>query len=196
MRVIRSPDTERKDRVPPGQRVTEKLPVLQFGDIPDIDITEWSFRITGLVEEEIELDYDEFMNLPRIKVISDVHCVTGWTKLNNEWEGVSTSVIKDLTTLLPEARYVMVYSADGYTTNLSLSDFLQPDVLFAVKLNDEILSTENGFPVRLVVPRLYFWKSAKWVVGIEFMRENKPGYWETRGYHMRGDPWREERYSD
>jgi len=196
MEVIRGSDAGRKDRIPPGQRVTQKLPVLQFGDIPEINISEWAFRVTGLVEEEVELSYEEFMSLPRVRVISDVHCVTGWSKLDNEWEGVSTDVVKDLATPLPEARYVMVYSADGYTTNLSLSDFFQPDVLFAVKLDGEILSIEHGFPVRLVVPRLYFWKSAKWVVGVEFMMENRLGYWEARGYHMRGDPWKEERYSD
>jgi len=195
IKAIRSPHTLRADRVPPGQKVTEELPVLQFGDVPEIDISEWTFRITGLVKEEVELSYEEFMSLPRIKVISDAHCVTGWSKLDNEWEGVSTSAVKDLASPLPEARYVMVHSADGYTTNLSLSDFLQPDALFAVKLNGGVLSVEHGFPVRLVVPGLYFWKSAKWVVGVEFMGENRPGYWEARGYHMRGDPWKGERYS-
>ena len=195
VKTIRSPHTLREDRVPLGQRVTDKLPVLQFRDVPEIDISEWSLRITGLVKEEVELSYQEFMSLPRIKVITDVHCVTGWTKLDIQWEGVSTATVKDLASPLPEARYVMIHSADGYTTNLLLSDFLQPDALFAVKLNGESLSVEHGFPVRLVVPGLYFWKSAKWVVGVEFMRENRPGYWEARGYHMRGDPWKEERYS-
>ncbi len=195
MREIKSPDTEKKDRVPPGQRVTEELPVLQFGRIPRIDVSKWTFRVSGLVEEEIKLSYEEFMSHNRIKVFSDVHCVTRWSRLDNIWEGVSTRLIKEITTVLPQAKFVMVHSADGYTTNLSTFDFFQPDVLFAVKHNGEILTPEHGYPVRLVVPRLYFWKSAKWIVGVEFMAEDQPGYWESRGYHIRGDPWKEERFS-
>jgi DMSO/TMAO reductase YedYZ molybdopterin-dependent catalytic subunit len=136
------------------------------------------------------------MALPRMKVFSDIHCVTGWSKLNNLWEGVSTSVIKQLVDILPEARFVMVNGAGGFTTNLSLDDFFQPDVLLAINHNGEPLTPEHGYPVRLVVPRLYFWKSAKWVGGVEFIKENKRGFWETYGYHNHGDPWKEERYSD
>jgi DMSO/TMAO reductase YedYZ molybdopterin-dependent catalytic subunit len=193
--VIKSPDTERKDRVPPGQRVTKKWPTLHEGTVPDVVISQWVFAISGLVEEERELDYQEFMSLPRVKVFSDIHCVTGWSRLDNLWEGVSTSVIRELVRILPEAEFVMVHSAGGFTTNLSLADFFQPDVLFAVKHNNELLTPEHGYPVRLVVPRLYFWKSAKWVVGVEFMAEDSPGFWESHGYHNHGDPWREERYS-
>nr|MDO8083052.1 sulfite oxidase-like oxidoreductase [Candidatus Freyarchaeota archaeon] len=193
-KIIRSPDTERKNRVPPGQRVTEKWPVLQYGGVPNIDVSKWTFRIWGLVKEERELNFDKFISLPKIKVFSDVHCVTSWSKLDNLWEGVSTSVIKELVDIRPKAKFVMVHSVGDFTTNLSLDDFFQPDVLFAVKHNNEMLTPQHGYPVRLVVPRLYFWKSAKWVVGVEFMEKDKRGFWESSGYHNHGDPWKEERY--
>jgi DMSO/TMAO reductase YedYZ molybdopterin-dependent catalytic subunit len=153
------------------------------------------FKISGMVEREKTLDFKEFISLPMVKVISDVHCVTGWSKIDNLWEGVSTLAIKDLVNILPKAKFVIVHSAGGFTTNLSLEDFFQEDVLFAIKHNGKPLTPEHGYPVRLVVPRLYFWKSAKWVVGIEFVENDRPGFWESRGYHNRGDPWKEERYS-
>ncbi len=192
--LIKSPDTERKDRIPPGQRMTEEWPVLHAGGIPNIDIDSWTFTISGLVKEEHKLSYQDFMLLPLVNVLSDVHCVTRWSRLNNLWEGVTTGIIKELVSLLPEAKFLMVHSAGGFTTNLPLSDFFGSDVLLAVKHDGELLSPEYGYPVRLVVPRLYLWKSAKWVVGIEFMDKDKPGFWESLGYHNRGDPWKEERY--
>ena len=192
---ITSPDTEKEERVPPGQILTEKWPVLHYGGIPKIDISRWTFTISGLVKAEKTLNYDEFATLPRVKVFSDIHCVTRWSKLNNMWEGPGTAVIKDLAEILPEAKFVVIQGAGGFTTNLSLDDFFQPDVLFALKHNNETITTEHGYPVRLVVPRLYFWKSAKWVLGIEFVSKDKPGFWESVGYHNRGDPWKEERYS-
>jgi DMSO/TMAO reductase YedYZ molybdopterin-dependent catalytic subunit len=194
-RIIRSPDTERKDRIPPGQRVTDKWPVLHHGRVPDIDVSSWVFTISGLVERERRLSYQEFMSLPQVKVLSDIHCVTGWSKLDNFWEGVSTSIVPKLVNILPEAKFVIVHSAGGFTTNLSLSDFFECDVLFAIKHNGKLLTPEHGYPLRLIVPRLYFWKSAKWVVGIEFVGRDKPGFWESAGYHNHGDPWKEERYS-
>jgi DMSO/TMAO reductase YedYZ molybdopterin-dependent catalytic subunit len=194
-RIIESPDIKREKRVPPGQRVTEKWPVLQYGSIYYIDVDDWTFIIFGLVEQEKVLRFGEFVSLPRVTVLSDIHCVTGWSKLNNVWEGVSTSVIKDLVTIRPEAQYVMVHAEKGFTTNLRLDDFFAEDVLFAVKHDGRELTPEHGYPVRLVVPRLYFWKSAKWVTGVEFMAEDKRGFWESHGYHNRGDPWKEERYS-
>jgi len=193
--VIKSPDTERKDRVPPGQRLTEKWPTLHYGTVPDIIISQWVFTISGLVEQERRLNYQQFMSLPRVKVFSDIHCVTSWSKLDNLWEGVGTSQIRKLVSILPEAKFVMVHSAGGFTTNLSLTDFFQPDVLFVIKHNNEPLTPEHGYPLRLVVPRLYFWKSAKWVTGVEFIAEDRPGFWESHGYHNHGDPWQEERYS-
>ena len=193
--TIISPDTKRENRVPPGQRLTERFPVLHAGSVPKYDLSKWTLKIFGLVEEKKTLNYEEFMSLPMVKVFSDIHCVTGWSRLNNLWEGVSTSVIKDLVNILPEAKFVIVHCAEGWTTNLTLEDFFQPDVLFVTKLDNEPNTSKHGAPCRFVVPRLYFWKSAKWVEGLEFTTKDKPGFWETRGYHNHGDPWKEERYS-
>ncbi|WP_455393319.1 sulfite oxidase-like oxidoreductase [[Eubacterium] cellulosolvens] len=194
-KIIISPDTKRSKRVPPGQRLTDEFPVLHYGTMPDIDITKWTFKITGLVEDERVLGYEEFKALPKIKVHADIHCVTGWSKLDTYWEGVSTRVLKKLVEIKPAAKFVMVHAAKGFTTNLALDDFFKHDVLFAFKFNDKVLSLEHGFPVRLVVPRLYFWKSAKWVTGVEFIEQEMLGFWESHGYHRHGDPWKEERFS-
>ncbi len=193
--MIVSPDTERENRVPPGQHLLERWPVLHHGSVPEIDEKAWKFKLSGLVEREAVFTFEEFMAFPRVDVMSDIHCVTRWSRLNNTWEGVSTSGIKDRVSILPEAKYVMVHGARGFSTNLLLDDFFSEDVLFAVKHDGKDLTAEHGAPVRLVVPRLYFWKSAKWVTGVEFMAENRPGFWESKGYHMHGDPWKEERYS-
>jgi DMSO/TMAO reductase YedYZ molybdopterin-dependent catalytic subunit len=194
-KVIKSSDTEREDRIPPGQRVTEKWSVLHHGSVPRIDISTWVFTMSGMVEKERKISYEEFMSLARVKVLTDIHCVTGWSQLNNLWEGVSTSLMRELAHILPQAKFVMVYSVGGFTANLSLNDFFQSDVLFAIKHNNELLTPEHGYSARLVVPRLYFWKSAKRVVGVEFMEEDRRGFWESHGYHNYGDPWKEERYS-
>ena len=194
-KIIVSSDVKRENRIPPGQRATEKWPVLHHGKVQDVDTSKWVFTISGLVEKERKLNFEEFMKLPRTKVLSDIHCVTGWSRLDNRWEGISSGAIKDLVRILPEAGYVIVHAMGDFTTNLSLSDFFEPDVLFALKHNGKLLDSGHGYPVRLVVPRLYFWKSAKWVTGVEFIEENRPGFWESHGYHIRGDPWKEERYS-
>lgn len=194
-KIIKSPDTVRENRVPPGQRLTDHWPVLHYGEVPKVDVSKWKFTISGLVEKELKLNYQEFMSLPRTKVFSDIHCVTGWSRLDNLWEGVSTSEVKKLVKLRPEAKFVIVHSELGFTTNLSLEDFFEPDILFAVKHDDKPITQDHGYPVRLVVSRLYFWKSAKWVLGVEFTSDDRPGFWETRGYHNHGDPWTEERYS-
>ena len=148
-----------------------------------------------MVERTRSLDIDEFRALPMVKVVSDIHCVTGWSRLENHWEGVATSELMRIVTILPEARFVMVHGHGGFTANLSMGEFFANDVLFALKHNGEPLSPGHGAPVRLVMPRLYFWKSAKWVTGVEFVDEERPGFWEQRGYHIHGDPWKEERYS-
>ncbi len=194
MKRIISSDTLRTNRVPPGQHLTDKWPVLHHGKVHTIQTENWTFKIKGLVEKERSLDFEEFTALPQIEVFSDIHCVTTWSRLNNTWEGVSSTVIKDLVTIKKEAKYVMVEGAGGFTTNLPLDDFFQEDVLFALKHDGQAITAEHGGPVRLVVPRLYFWKSAKWVTGLKFMAENAPGFWEQGGYHMHGDPWIEERY--
>jgi DMSO/TMAO reductase YedYZ molybdopterin-dependent catalytic subunit len=194
-KLIKSPDTERKDRIPPGQRKVDDFPVLHFDGEPSVDINTWQFRIFGLVGKERKLSFKEFSSLPQVKVFSDIHCVTGWSKLNNYWEGVSTGEIRKLVTILPAARFVIVHSSDEFFTNIPIAEFFETDVLFALQYNDKPLTKEHGYPGRLVVPRLYFWKSAKWVTAIEFVEKDRRGFWESRGYHNHGDPWKEERYS-
>ncbi len=193
--IIISEDTKRENRIPPGQHEIKKWPVLHAGSVQNINTSKWKFRIFGLVEEEKELNYNEFMSLPKAKVFSDIHCVTSWSKLNNLWEGVSSSTIKELVNILPEAKFVIIHAEKNFTTNLSIEDFFESDVIFATKHNLNPINSKHGAPVRLVIPKLYFWKSAKWVTGVEFMAEDKKGFWESNGYHNHGDPWKEERYS-
>ncbi len=181
-------------RVPPGQYVTDRFPVLHYGPVPSFDRDSWDFRIWGLVEEEKRWTFDQFRQLPTREVVADIHCVTGWSKLDTRWEGVSTHEVLRHVQLKPEARFVLVHAERGFTTNLSLEDFLREENLFAWRYNGEELTPEHGWPLRLVVPSLYFWKSAKWVRGIELLADDRPGFWESYGYHNRGDPWKEERY--
>lgn len=193
--MIKSEDTFRKNRVPPGQYMLDKWPVLHYDGIPDIEINKWRFEAFGLVENKLNLSYKEFASLPKVKVFADIHCVTTWSKLDNILEGVSSKTITDLARPLPEAKFVLLHSYDNYTTNLSLPEFLSADVVFTYALDNTPLTPEYGYPLRLVVPKLYFWKSPKWVKAVEFLKDDKPGFWETRGYHNHGDPWTEERYS-
>ena len=182
-------------RVPPGQYLTDKFPVLTFGSTPKIDITTWQFKVFGLVEEELALSWDEFKSLPSTAKTSDFHCVTQWSQLDNTWEGVSIKDVMQLIKPLPTAQFVMLHCYGGYTTNLSLAEMQQNDVLFAYKQEGQDLTADHGGPLRLIVPKLYAWKSAKWVSGMEFMERDKPGFWEQRGYHMVGDPWKEQRFN-
>ena len=193
--MIISPDTLRTNRIPSGQRLIKNWPVLHYGGVPMISADNWNLRLFGLVEEECNLSYSEFLAIPRARVLSDVHCVTGWSRLDNQWEGVLTTTLKVLVRIMPEARFAIVHAEGNFTTNLLLEDFFGEDVIFAISHDGIAISPEHGYPVRLVVPRLYFWKSAKWVTGVEFTAEDRPGFWESHGYHNRGDPWREERYS-
>ncbi len=193
--IIISGDTKRENRIPPGQHEIKSWPVLHAGSVQNVDTSKWKFKIFGLVEEEKELNYDEFMSLPKTKVFSDIHCVTTWSKLNNLWEGVSSNTVKELVDIQKEAKYVMVHASGNFTTNLAINDFFEPDVLFADRHNENPITSKHGAPIRLIVPKLYFWKSAKWVTGVEFMEKDKPGFWESNGYHMHGDPWKEERYN-
>ena len=194
--VMVSPDTLRPVRIPPGQSRTRKWPVLDASGPPAIDPGAWRFRISGLVSKESSWDWGKFLSLPRVKVFSDFHCVTRWSRLGNLWEGVSTRDIVGLAGgARPEARYVMVYGYDrGWTTNLPLEDFLAEDSLVAILHDGESIAVEHGGPARLIVPRLYAWKSAKWIAGVELMEHDRAGFWEKNGYHMRGDPWKEERF--
>jgi len=190
------PDRQNQgDRMPPGQRVIERWPALTAGAVPRIDLKAWRFRVWGEVEEELTLDWQEFMALPKTTVSADVHCVEGWSIVDNTWEGVAFRELMKLIRPKPQARHVMVHCDSDYTTNVSLEDLLDDGVLFACKHNGRDLTPEHGWPLRLVVPKLYFWKSAKWVRGLYFMQEDRLGFWESRGYHHRGDVWQEERYS-
>jgi len=184
------------DRLPPGQKDTgEGWPVLHYGSIPRVDLESWRFEAGGLVLSPVVFTWAEFMALPQTKVTSDIHCVTAWSKFDNVWEGVLATDLLERIPLNPDATDVMVHSYGGYTTNLPLADLRRENVLFAHSHNGQPLTKEHGWPLRLVVPHLYFWKSAKWVRGLVFMDREKPGFWEMYGYHIRGDPWKEERYS-
>jgi DMSO/TMAO reductase YedYZ molybdopterin-dependent catalytic subunit len=182
------------DRLPPGQYVTEKWPVLHYGGVPKVDLANWTFTINGLVEQPVTLSMDQVQALPRKTLQSDVHCVTRWSLFDSTWEGVPIAEVMKLITLKPEATHVMVHAEQGYTTNLSLEDFLRDENMLVDTRNGEKISAEHGAPLRLFVPHLYFWKSAKWVRGLEFMHGDRPGFWEQYGYHMRGEPFAEERY--
>ncbi|PZE20746.1 sulfite oxidase-like oxidoreductase [Paenibacillus xerothermodurans] len=184
-----------KDRVPPGQTVTEGFPVLHYGSVPYYnDMSKWDFRVFGLVEEEATISHKEFMALPRQEYRNDIHCVTTWSKLDNVWEGIPVREVMKRVNLKPEAKFVMLHSEHGFTANLPLEDFMAETSFFGVRHNGQLLTPEHGYPVRMVVPHLYFWKSAKWLRGLEFMEKDKPGFWERNGYHMYGDPWRSQRY--
>lgn len=185
-----------RPRIPPGQVVTSKFPVLHVGPIPPFDPQKWDFRLFGLVEEEVVFSYQEFMSLPKVEIVSDFHCVTRWSRLGNLWEGVTFQELMKHVRPKPDARYVMVHCDGGYSTNLPLQALLDDDVLFAYRHDGRDLTPEHGWPLRLVVPKRYAWKCAKWVRALEFMKDDRPGYWEAHGYHNDGDPWKEERYAN
>ncbi len=195
--VIVSSDTYRDQRVPPGQSRTQKWPVLDASGPPGkLDLDRWTLEIDGLVGQKIALTWQDFLQLPRVKVFADFHCVTRWSRLGNIWEGVSTRTLLELAGgPKPEARYVVAHGYDhGWTTNLPLSEFLAEDALVAIRHDGEDLTLEHGAPARLIVPKLYAWKSAKWLGALELVEHDRAGFWERNGYHMNGDPWREERF--
>lgn len=192
--IIISPDMDRAQRIPPGQTRTEKWPVLHYGDVPEYDLAKWDFRVTGLVEKPFQLDWNAFANLPRIKVKSDIHCVTTWSRLDNLWEGPSTKLIMEMAGVKPEAKFIIAHCENGFTTNVPMEHFADDDALIALIHDGQPLTPDHGFPARLVIPKLYFWKSAKWIRSLEFASKDRAGFWEMNGYHMRGDPWLEERY--
>ena len=182
-------------RVPPGQYVTNKWPVLTYGRTPSIQPEKWTLRIFGLVADEKTFSWKEFQALPRVRVTADFHCVTRFSTLDNGWEGVATREVIRHVRVDPQASHVMVHCYGGYTTNLPLEDFLSEKALLVDHHNGNPLLADHGGPVRLIVPHLYAWKSAKWVNGIELMNEDRRGFWEENGYHTYGDPWTEERFS-
>ena len=192
--VTPRPPELREPRLPPAQRLTEKWPVLHYMEPRPYDMTKWDFRVTGLVEEDVRWTWDEFTSLPQVEITSDIHCVTHWSRYDNLWRGIHVREILSRVKPLPEAQFVMVHADPNYTANLALSELDQDDVLFAFDHDGAPLTHEHGGPLRLVLPSLYFWKSAKWVRGLEFMDHEEPGFWERAGYHVRGDPWLEERF--
>lgn len=202
--AIVSPDTFRAERIPPGQSRTKKWPVLDAGGPPWSERTlaggewkdKWKLKIHGLVGAPLEWSWREFTQLPQVRVFADFHCVTRWSRLGNVWEGVSTrEIVARAGGVDAKAAFVLAHGYDrGFTTNIPLADFLAEDALIAITHDGEPLSVDHGGPARLIVPRLYAWKSAKWLQGIEFLERDQAGFWENNGYHMRGDPWEEERY--
>ena len=183
------------DRLPPGQRLVQDFPVLDLGVQPDLTPANWRLRLEGLVMAPLRLTLDEFMALPQAERVNDIHCVTQWSRYDNVWQGVAIATLLEMARPKDEARFVAMTSYDGYTTSLAIEDFARAENLFAHGWAGERLERQHGGPVRLVVPHLYFWKSPKWITQIEFLREDRPGFWEVRGYHHRGDPWKEERYA-
>jgi len=184
------------DRLPPGQRLTEQWPVLTYGATPQVEQGDFSLRIWGEVEEEVEFDWEQFLALGVEERTNDIHCVTHWSRYDNHWEGVLMETLLAQVQLKPGAASVMFHSFGGYTTNVALEDLRSDDhAMLAFSHDGEPIAPEHGGPVRGVVPSLYFWKSAKWVNGMEILPMDRPGFWEMYGYHLRGDPWTEERYS-
>jgi DMSO/TMAO reductase YedYZ molybdopterin-dependent catalytic subunit len=184
------------ERLPPGQHLVKNWPVLDLGQQPQVSEGSWRLEVRGLVETPLTLTWSAFHELEQSTKLSDIHCVTTWSRYDNRWEGVATRDLLDAAMPKSEANYVMLTSYDGYTTNLPLSDFAAEDAILATAWEGQPLTREHGGPMRLVVPHLYFWKSAKWLNRIELISADKAGFWEKNGYHMYGDPWREQRYSE
>ncbi len=192
--IIESP--RREPRLPPGQVKTEKWPVLHHGAVPGVDLATWDLVVDGRVARPQRWSWEEFQALPRRRVHSDIHCVTRWSRYDNLWEGVPLREVIRLASVEPDARFAILHAELGFTTNLPLTELSQDDVLLADRHDGEPLTPEHGWPLRLVVPRRYFWKSAKWIRRIELVAADQPGFWERNGYHNDADPWREERFSD
>jgi DMSO/TMAO reductase YedYZ molybdopterin-dependent catalytic subunit len=181
-------------RIPPGQTIADKFPVLTYGDVPRVETSDWKLDVWGLVEEPVSFTWNEFMKLPQTRLKADFHCVTAWSRFDDVWEGVLFKDFAGFVKIKPAAKFVMQHAYGGYTTNLPLKVMLEEDVMFAHALNGEPLPRDHGGPMRVITPRRYAWKGAKWIRGVEFMSENRPGFWERNGYSNSADPWREERY--
>lgn len=197
--TIISADTQRGDaktRTPPGQTLTAKWPVLHYGKVPVVDprAPGWSLRVFGKCENEYELTYDEILAMPKVDVVCDMHCVTHWSRLDNRFTGVPMKAIIDKAKPDPDAKFVMCHGENGFTVNVPIEHFAAEDCVLAYQWDGKDLTPEHGYPLRTIVPRLYLWKSAKWVRGIEFRYTDAPGFWEQNGYHMKGDPWKEQRF--
>ena len=188
------------DRVPPHQRLTDGFPILHEGTPPTLDLATWDLRVWGEVEAERRFSFHELAALPQRRLVNDFHCVTGWTKLDNVWEGLLFRDLAPLLGIKPEARFVAVYGhlgedPYGFMANVPLAALLDADVMLATAHNGAPLNVAHGWPLRLVVPKRYAWKSVKWVRGLELLAEDRPGYWESRGYHANAEPFAEERFA-
>jgi DMSO/TMAO reductase YedYZ molybdopterin-dependent catalytic subunit len=181
-------------RLPPGQYHTKRFPVLQAGSIPNVDLDTWDFSVDGLVDRPVTWNWDDVRAMPSETMTADIHCVTKWSKFDTDWNGIPVSHIWDRIGARPEATHVLVKAYHGFTANLPIEDFLREGNIFAHTFDGDELELEHGFPLRLVVPHLYFWKSVKWVRGFTLVDEDEPGFWERNGYHMYGDPFKEQRY--
>ncbi len=194
MKFFEKPGADVADRVPPGQHLAKGFPVLTYGDTPQVSTDEWQFTVSGLAQNKT-FSWQDFMDMPQSEFTADFHCVTTWSKLDVQWRGVKvTDFLKEIDAD-PQAVHVMEHCYGDYTTNISLEDFVREENFFAHTLFDEPLPAEHGGPMRLIVPHLYAWKSAKWINGLEFLKEMELGFWERNGYHQRGEPFAEERYS-
>lgn len=191
-RPIASSESE---RIPPGQVVTDRFPILHEGEVPQYDMAKWDLHIFGEIEQELRLSYEDILAMPQTKVQVDIHCVTRWSKLDTTWQGVLFRDLLDRVKVKPEAKYVMIHADQNYETNVPLADLIGDDILLASYYDDKPMTPIHGWPLRLVVPHLYFWKSAKWIRKIEFMREDRHGFWEQNGFHNYGDPFKEQRFS-
>ncbi len=194
--LFRKPDPEESLRIPPGQKLTDRFPVLHYGPVPFTNLEDWDFKIFGEVKDPVRLNWTEFMALPQSTITTDIHCVTRWSKLDTVWTGVKIADLLKLVRVKPQAQYVLAHAEFGFTANMPLEVLMDDDVMLAHSFDGKPLEREHGWPLRLLVPKKYFWKSAKWVRGLEFRTQDKLGFWERNGYSNNADPWREERYSN
>jgi DMSO/TMAO reductase YedYZ molybdopterin-dependent catalytic subunit len=189
------PKRAKDDRLPPGQYKTNDFPVLSMGPTPDVEISDWSLEVFGLVEKPMKWNWDEFAKLPHSSVKKDIHCVTKWSKYDTNWSGVSLDDIMNLVGVSSSATHLIAHCFDGYTTNIPLEDVMNGKAMIATSYEEDPIEAEHGGPARLLIPHLYFWKSAKWIKKLEFTDRDIPGFWERNGYHNYGDPWKEQRYT-
>ena len=189
------PTSDQSDRVPPKQHLSKGFPVLTYGETPQVSIEDWQLKVWGLVQPKT-FSWSEMMAMPKSNFTADFHCVTHWSKLDVQWTGIKVTDFMQFVEVDPQAIHIMEHCYGGYTTNISIEDFLREENFFAYQVFDEPLSADHGGPLRLVVPHLYAWKSGKWINGLEFLDHEELGFWELNGYHKRGEPWAEERYSD
>lgn len=187
-------DVATTDRLPPGQKLTTGFPVLDLGVRPEITLSDWTLTLDGLVEKPTSFSWEQFNSLPQVTDLSDFHCVTSWSKYDCQWSGVAFTTLFEIAQPKPEAKFVYFTGYDGYSTNVPLANCLDEDVLVATHFAGEPLSQEHGGPARVIIPKLYAWKGSKFVKSITFLAEDRLGFWEVRGYHGIGDPWKEERY--